>query len=57
MAKDKLTNEEALPETLAEAEPAIDPLVEVITTDEFAGQGGSYTYDPATNTRTLNKEP
>lgn len=32
-------------------------LQRAITSDEHAGKGGSYTYDPATRTRTRNPEP
>ena len=30
----------------------IDPAHKAITTDEYAGQGGSYLFDPATGKRT-----
>lgn len=30
----------------------MDPVHKAITTDEYAGQGGSYLYDPATGKRT-----
>ena len=32
-------------------------LLRAITTDEHAGKGGSYTYDPATGQRTRNPDP
>ena len=32
-------------------------LYRAITTDEHAGKGGSYTYDPATGQRTRNQDP
>lgn len=31
-----------------------DPVHQAIATDEYAGQGGSYTYDPETKKRTPN---
>lgn len=34
------------------AHPAPDALIAVLTTDEFAGQGGSYVYDAAAGKRT-----
>lgn len=30
----------------------MDDLMKAITTDEYAGQGGSYVYDPKTGKRT-----
>lgn len=32
-------------------------LLRAITTDDHAGKGGSYTYDPATGQRTRNPDP
>lgn len=49
MAKDKV----AKPENKAEA-PAQDKTAPL--QDEFTGQGGSYTYDPETKTRTRNPD-
>lgn len=54
MAKDKPAAEAPAAEPAADT---VDEAVAVITSDEFAGHGGSYTYDPVTKTRTLNKEP
>lgn len=44
--------------TVVESQPeaTVDPTVKVIATDEYAGHGGSYTYDPSTGTRTLNPD-
>lgn len=59
MGKPKATNEaETQADAItgaAEAEASTvtqDELVQLIATDEHAGKGGSYTYDPKTNQRT-----
>ena len=38
-------------ETKAKPEPEKKDSAGVIASDEFAGQGGSYVFDPVTNTR------
>ena len=49
MAKDKVkTTEQPTEETKQENAAPLQ--------DEFAGQGGSYTYDPVTQTRTRNPD-
>ena len=45
MAKKKTDSQEA-------AKPAAPNVLEAIKTDEYAGQGGSYAFDPATGKRT-----
>lgn len=47
----KETNET---EALEDSQPAqeIDPVHKAIATDEYAGKGGSYLYDPTTGKRT-----
>lgn len=47
MAKKKPDSQEAA----APAAP-VKTALEAITTDEYAGQGGSYVFDPATGKRT-----
>lgn len=44
------------PAPQAEQGPAYD-LIRVVTTDEHAGRGGSYTFDPATGKRTPAPQP
>lgn len=41
-------------EQLAVEPQEIDPVHHAIKTDEYAGQGGSYIYDPVTKKRTPN---
>jgi hypothetical protein len=50
MAKDKSSQDEMVSET----QDIQDDLIKAITTDENAGAGGSYTYDPTTKNRTKN---
>lgn len=53
MAKDQKPTEaiEPQPDT-----SSTEAMMQVIATDEFAGQGGSYIYDPATGKRTRVEE-
>lgn len=53
--KDQSSDEQLTTETSSSPDASAD-LIAVITSDEFAGQGGSYTYDPATGKRTKNLE-
>jgi hypothetical protein len=50
MAKDKSSQDELVSET----QDVQDSLIKAITSDENAGAGGSYTYDPATKIRIKN---
>ncbi|WP_194720821.1 hypothetical protein [Noviherbaspirillum malthae] len=45
-----------VPNELKFAKPTPD-ISEVIATDEFAGKGGSYIFDPATGTRSPAPQP
>jgi hypothetical protein len=49
MAKQTETKQ---PATEAEDANSTDAMMKTITADEFAGQGGSYIYDPTTGKRT-----
>ena len=51
----KSTQKDSLSESAQPVEQ--DPVHKAITTDEYAGKGGSYIYDPATGKRTPVPEP
>lgn len=44
--------ESKIPDTDDQNQVEIDPVHKAIATDEYAGQGGSYLYDPETGKRT-----
>lgn len=52
MAKDKELSQQDLAKEKLIKDGITDPAILEILTDEYAGQGGNYTFDPVTNKRT-----